>query len=118
MHWKTGRLEFRAIPNTPTVTLPAGAAAAKRREERPEETEQAQASRMSEARFNGAKEKRRNADQETRERWLQQVPDLIRPRDPETPGIVFLSHLVEILEQEDAPALGVASITLPSKTSL
>jgi len=73
---------------------------------------------MSEARFNGAKEKWRNADQETRERWLQQVPDLIRPRDPETPGIVFLSHLVEILEQEDAPALGVASITLPSKTSL
>jgi plasmid replication initiation protein len=96
---------FRAIPNTPTVTLPAGAAAAKRREEQREETEKAEASRMSEAKFNGAKEKWLKASQEMRERWLQQIPDLVRPRDPEAPGIVFLSQLLEIVEREEAPAL-------------
>ena len=83
----------------------AGAAAAKRREEKKEETEQAEASRMSEARFNEAKERWRTADQETRDRWLRQIPDLLRPKDPDVPGIVFLSHLVQLVEKDKSPVL-------------
>jgi plasmid replication initiation protein len=96
---------FRAIPNTPTITLPAGAAAAKRRLEQKEEDESAKASRMSGSKIENAKESWLNATQEARDRWLRQIPELVRPREPDAPGVMFLSVLSEIISGEQEPQL-------------
>src|SRR6266446_5408004 len=48
---------FRAIPNTPTITLAAGAAAAKRRQERLDEEECTKATRTSTDRYEWVKER-------------------------------------------------------------
>jgi len=65
---------FRAIPNTPTITLPAGAAAAKRRQEHLEEEQFTKATRTSTERYEWVKDRWRTADRDDRDRWLLGVP--------------------------------------------
>lgn len=98
---------FRAIPNTPTITLSAGAAATKRREEKREEEQNARTSIMPSATFENARDRWVNASQENRERWLSKIPALVQPRDSSATklGTLFLASLSEIIAQEESPGL-------------
>jgi plasmid replication initiation protein len=97
---------FRAIPNTPTMTLPSGAAAAKRREELHEQEQAAKLSRSSAARLEGARKRWEDADDEQRRSWLAQFPGAWRlPSDPTRPGAILLSNLAELLERDQNPSL-------------
>jgi plasmid replication initiation protein len=96
---------FRAIPNTPTITLPAGAAAAKRRQEHLEEEQFTKATRTSTERYEWVKDRWRTADRDDRDRWLLGVPELLRRVDPNAPGIMFLTALADIISKEESPAL-------------
>lgn len=94
---------FRAIPNTPTITLPAGAAASKRRQELREEEELTKASRTGHIEW--ARERWKNATEEDRARWMQSIPELFQRVDPEAPGVAFLATLADIILKEEAPQL-------------
>jgi plasmid replication initiation protein len=98
---------FKAIPNTPTITLSAGAAAAKRRVEKMEEKQLAKASSMPSARFENARQSWKSAAQDKRERWISQMPDLHRGADPRKAevGVMFLSALSEVIAKEESPGL-------------
>jgi plasmid replication initiation protein len=96
---------FRAIPNTPTITLAAGAAAAKRRQERLEEEECSKATRTSTDRYEWVKERWRTADGDDRDRWLLEIPELLRRVDPNAPGIMFLTALADVISKEESPSL-------------
>jgi plasmid replication initiation protein len=96
---------FRAIPNTPTITLAAGAAAAKRRQERIEEDECSKATRTSTDRYEWVKERWRTADGDDRDRWLLEVPELLRRVDANAPGIMFLTALADVISKEESPSL-------------
>jgi plasmid replication initiation protein len=98
---------FRAIPNTPTITLSVGAAANKRRQEKREEEQIARISSMPAATFETARERWLNAAPERRERWLNKIPEMFRPVDLSATnfGPMFLSALSEIIAEEEAPSL-------------
>jgi plasmid replication initiation protein len=104
-HRKISGWHFRAIPNTPTITLPAGAAAAKRRQEQLEEAEYAKATRASTERFEWVKERWLSADGDDRNRWLLAMPELHRRVDPLSPGILFLTALCDVIAKEQSPGL-------------
>jgi plasmid replication initiation protein len=98
---------FRAIPNTPTSTLSAGAAATKRREEKSEERQMARASSIPSSKFENARERWIRAPQEIRERWLSKVPNLLAPADSSVTnvGTMFLASLSEVIAKEESPGL-------------
>ena len=98
---------FRAIPNTPTITLSAGAAATKRREEKRDEQHNARTSNMPSAKFENARERWANASQENRERWLSKIPALFKPRDSASTklGMLFLASLSEVIDKEESLGL-------------
>jgi hypothetical protein len=103
---------FRAIPNTPTITLSAGAAATKRREEKSEERQMARASSIPSSKFENARERWLRAPQEIRERWLSKIPKLLTPADSSVTnvGTMFLASLSEVIAKEESPTLPRLSV--------
>ena len=98
---------FRAIPNTPTITLAVGAAASKRRQEKREEAESARIAKTWSAALDNARERWLSASPDRRQLWLSRVPEVIRPANASTAhlGPTFLHALSEIIANEESPIL-------------
>jgi plasmid replication initiation protein len=104
---------FRAIPNTPTITLSAGAAATKRRVEKDEEKQLALLSSIPASKYENARERWLRATEEVRERWLGKIPNLLAPSVTNV-GPMFLASLSDVIAQEESPTLpGLTRSTIP-----